>query len=463
MQVVIYLAMEMSLYLASTALIGLCLGWLVWGQSRRRQIGKVRSEMTAAFEAERSRAEEASLELQDADAKLDRLLEAERISAAKILTETRELLETEKQAARQSRMEVGQLRVDMDEAINVEKASASHAIQEAMREAEKEKTAAYNAEIRETQVRSELEELRLMAGAEKLAAQSARAELNQMRMEMQQALDAERDVSTQARRALDDIRGTLARTFGEPTSVITSVDVPPESLASEMADEPKTITVDEHDYDDDLFDGLDDFNESAEPAAFDTTAVLSGIDLEPGLAFDVQDETASSMNGAGQHGAPADIDDSNPDPAGERSNPVNGEDQQPSEQPVESSEPTPQLHLLKPSDGQTSASNGTGNLSRPSSLYEKRPDDVDALQEIDGIDSDTETLLNEQGCYQFKQLAEFSEDDVEWLAQTTTSMPDLRERMERDGWPEQARELQDKKYVAMNAERPRWWSRRRLR
>ena len=49
------------------------------------------------------------------------------------------------------------------------------------------------------------------------------------------------------------------------------------------------------------------------------------------------------------------------------------------------------------------------------------------------------------------------------LAQTFESVPDLRERIERDGWFEQARELQDQKYVTTNAERPRWWSRRRLK
>ncbi len=459
-----YLAMEMSLYLASTALIGLCLGWLIWGQGRSRHIGKVRSEMAAAVEAERGRAEEASLELQDADAKLDRLLEAERSSAAKVLTETQQLLETEKQAASQARMEISQLRADMDEAINVEKASAAHAIQEAMREAEKEKTAAQNAEIRETQVRSELEELRLMAGAEKLAAQSARAELSQIRMEMQQALDAERDASGQARRALDDIRGTLARTFGEPAGIISSVAVPLENAASETAEISETIAVDEHDDDDDFFDGIDDFNETVDPAAFDTSATLSGIDIKPGLAFDVEDEASSSTNGTRQDGVLERADDLNRELGVEPITSANGEDPQGTEPQVDASSSTPQLHLLKPSDGEPSiVSNGSGNLSKPSSLYEKRPDEVDALQEIDGIDSDIEMLLNEQGCYQFKQLAEFSESDIEWLAQAMTSMPDLKERMERDGWLEQAREHQDKKYVEMNAERPRWWSRRRLR
>ena len=87
---------------------------------------------------------------------------------------------------------------------------------------------------------------------------------------------------------------------------------------------------------------------------------------------------------------------------------------------------------------------------------------MDNLQEIGGIDSETEKLLNEEGCYQFKQLAHFSADDVDWLTEKLSDLPDLKQRIERDGWIEQARELQIKKYMATNASRPRWWSRTRL-
>ena len=84
------------------------------------------------------------------------------------------------------------------------------------------------------------------------------------------------------------------------------------------------------------------------------------------------------------------------------------------------------------------------------------------LQAIGGIDPALEQLLNDHGCYQFKQIADFSAEDIEWLTRSAANMPDLKERIERDGWIEQAKELEQRKYSTSDTEGPRWWARRRL-
>ena len=232
MQAVTYLAMEMSLYLASAAFIGIVMGWLIWGQGRRRYAAKIKAEMATTVEAERGMAAKANEALKELESKQAKFLDAEKASSAKALAEVRQLLEAEKKEAHSIKSEMSQMRMAMDEAINAEKASASNAIQEAMRNAEDLTIAAREAELRETQARAELEEFRLMVGAEKLAAQSARSELGQLRQEMQQALDVERQASAQTRKALNDIQSTLARTFGQGAAIVTAAATSSDASAS---------------------------------------------------------------------------------------------------------------------------------------------------------------------------------------------------------------------------------------
>ena len=85
----------------------------------------------------------------------------------------------------------------------------------------------------------------------------------------------------------------------------------------------------------------------------------------------------------------------------------------------------------------------TTDAPRPASLYDRRPDSVDDLKEVKGIGPVMERVLNENGCFHFKQLANFSLRDIEWISQALGSFPD---RIERDGWVGQAKTLYLEKY-----------------
>lgn len=453
-----YLAVQMSLYLVSAALIGIGLGWLVWGRSQHRHIAKLHTEMTTALEAERSLSDEARRDLQKAEAKLDRALESEKANTTKTVDAVRQLLDAEKEATHAARTEADRLRLDMDTAINEEKTSAANTINEAMQHAEGFKAALDEAMTRETQIRAELEELRLMAGAEKLAAQSARSEVEQMRFSMQASLDAERKTSAEAREALDDIRATLARTFGGGAGALAALDTQSETPASETAGMSDSMETGVQEVDgDDPAEVIEEFDDIVKPTAFSKPITIPGIDSEPGIAFDVPDEPVTAINERAQSDDLTDPVDSDRDDDDQAS--LDSEDPKHPDPDSDTASQPVQLHPSTAIEDQPTESDA---VAKPRSFYDERPDEVDSLQEIGGIDEDIERLLNDHGCYHFKQLAHFSSEDIDWLTRTIASVPDLKERIEHDGWVEQARELQVKKYMATNAERPRWWSRRRL-
>ena len=478
-----YLATEMLLYLFCAALLGISLGWLIWGRSRNQQIARLHTEMTAAIDAERKAADEVRRELENADAKLKKVLKTEQANSAKAVFEVRQLLETEKKATQEQRAEITQLRADMQEAINAEKASASNAIQEAMREAEAQKAIAGEVKAKETQLRAELEELNLMIGAEKLAAQTARSEKDRIRAEMQNALDIERETGAQTKQALDDIRATLARTFGENGNVAAALDTSSKTVTEATAADPAKADDDDHRDDRMPSPLIDQGKETIEPVIIGQPSAISTVDAEPGLAFDVQDDTDAEDDMA-----PSADDRDRSEPSNsvetisslpevpiksenemdwEGLDDADSEDQESADLDMPLPKAPLQLHPRAtvedtPEDDQPVETSSA--LPRPQSFYSERPNEVDGLQEIEGIDSAMEKLLNSHGCYQFRQLAHFSADDIDWLAKALGDVPDLKERIERDHWITQARELHLKKYTPDNTyqDRPRWWSRRRL-
>lgn len=478
----IYLATEMLLYLICAALLGISLGWLIWGRSRHRHITKLHTEMTAAIDAERHAADEIRHQLQNADAKLKQALLAEQANSAKALAEVRQLLEAEKGEAREVQGELNQLRAQMDEAANAEKISASNAVQEAMAHAEAQKAAAGEAKAMEMELRAELEELRLMVGAEKLAAETARSERDRIRHDMQSALDTELETSAQTRKALDDIQNTLARTFGAGAGLVAAVDTVSETGSADLTSLDHDQVSDQRP----LPLMGDDASETIEPTSSEPTVVepvaTSPINIEPGLAFDVQDEvtppstddrdhqeTPETETATSPQEAPvlqeAPILQEVPSRSGDNLewdglDEVDSEDQETADLDMSVSHAPLRLG---PKAMTADRSDETSDMRpRPHSFYDERPSEVDELQEIGGIDSALEQLLNDHGCYQFRQLAHFSADDIDWLTKALNSVPDLRERIERHHWVDQARTLHLKKYVTANVDRPRWWSRRGL-
>jgi predicted flap endonuclease-1-like 5' DNA nuclease len=79
----------------------------------------------------------------------------------------------------------------------------------------------------------------------------------------------------------------------------------------------------------------------------------------------------------------------------------------------------------------------------PSSLLTERPDEVDDLKRIKGVGPKMEGILNDKGVYLFRQVANFSAEDVAWVNEAIEAFPG---RIERDNWVGQAQDLYREKY-----------------
>ncbi len=71
------------------------------------------------------------------------------------------------------------------------------------------------------------------------------------------------------------------------------------------------------------------------------------------------------------------------------------------------------------------------------SFLSEAPADIDDLKRIKGVGAVLEKTLNGLGIYQFKQIAEFTRDEVNWV-DDSLSFPG---RIDREEWIEQAKQL----------------------
>ena len=71
------------------------------------------------------------------------------------------------------------------------------------------------------------------------------------------------------------------------------------------------------------------------------------------------------------------------------------------------------------------------------SFLSEAPADIDDLKRIKGVGAVLEKTLNELGIYQFKQIAAFTRDQVEWV-DDSLSFPG---RIDREEWIDQAKKL----------------------
>lgn len=77
-----------------------------------------------------------------------------------------------------------------------------------------------------------------------------------------------------------------------------------------------------------------------------------------------------------------------------------------------------------------------GDESKPMG-FASAPADIDELKRIKGIGPVIERTLNDLGIYQFKQIAEFSRDNIDWV-EGYLSFPG---RIDREEWISQAKAL----------------------
>lgn len=74
-------------------------------------------------------------------------------------------------------------------------------------------------------------------------------------------------------------------------------------------------------------------------------------------------------------------------------------------------------------------------------FFSQAPDDIDDLKRIKGVGAVLEKVLNGLGVYQFKQIAEFSPDDIKNV-DDAMSFPG---RIDREDWVNQAKQLSEGK------------------
>lgn len=85
----------------------------------------------------------------------------------------------------------------------------------------------------------------------------------------------------------------------------------------------------------------------------------------------------------------------------------------------------------------------------PRGLLDTRPEAVDDLKQIKGVGAVMEGVLNDKGIYLYRQLANLSEREADWVNEAIEAFPG---RIHRDRWIQQAKQLHREKYPDSNAE-----------
>ena len=326
-----YLISQLWLYLLCAGLLGLLLGWVIWGWFGRRKITTLRAKF-----------------------------EQSRLSLTRGFEEDRAALEEQKVAAFRARDEALETK-DTVEAIRNNLTQKLQAKQAAMAGAE----TATNAAHREAEeARAEI--TRLQMAAANSNEQAVKAEVERVRQSMQRTLDEERN-------AKDAARAELTRLTSSEREAKDQVL----RLQSRLAATPT----------------------AGQGSAADSDRLRRELEQARQRQRELEEELAKLRAQLNQH------------------------------ETISVKKPAPQKF--------------TTDAPRPASLFDRRPDTVDDLKEIKGIGPVMERVLNENGCYHFKQLANFSKRDIEWISAALGSFPD---RIERDEWVRQAQSLYFEKY-----------------
>ncbi|MGI9502185.1 MAG: hypothetical protein ACR2RE_03910, partial [Geminicoccaceae bacterium] len=341
--------------------------------------------------------------LDSAEAKTRKAVKAAEVEAGRSLADMQQIADTERTKALEAEAAVKQMRIDLEATVRESRASGQQALDQAMRAADVEKAAAAEAMAKEAQSRAQIEELRLLIGAEKLAAENARTDLETLRADMEVRLEAERADHEKAKIALTDIRSALTRTLGAE-ALGTAIAKSPAEPAREDADEPSYLTDNSgFEADEELSPVKTD--DPLEDPALDEADIEDREDTNLDLPPIIETALASVQDRQDSNGI--DITDLSNEPAAE----------------------TIELG---------SAPTASTSLDRPPLFSEPHPETTDDLQVIEGIDSEIEQRLHEHGCYHYRQLAELTSDDLDWLAQAI-DVPTYQ--INADRWIEQAKTL----------------------
>lgn len=376
-----YLLSQLWLYLFCVGLLGLLLGWVIWGWGSRRQIAKVKAgqesarlEMQRVFDSEKSSWTQ-TLEKEQAATAIAR----DETGKARLSLTTE--LERERKATAEAKAQIGRLN-QADWALRQEAEREKTELESKLDTERKEASEAREAISRfRTQMTGELEAKQAaLAKAEATAENALNAAMTenksvgqgsdndaagQVRLAMTETIDEERRATVLAKAEAE----RLARAEREARAEIARLEAEVSRLKQKEQGD---------------FDG--------------STHLRRALDESRLTQRSLEDEIAklrASLNAQSQ------------------------------------------------ASSRKASAKFTTDAPKPATLFDRRPDIVDDLKEVKGIGPVMEGILNENGCYHFKQLANFSSRDIEWISAALGSFPD---RIARDEWVDQAQTLYARKY-----------------
>ena len=403
-----YLMAEMLLYLLVTAVIGFFLGWLVFAAGRWRQVEKVRSELMLLIDHERKDHQGTRELLHMANANVEKAALKSTAEAEQKIQDMQVKIDSDRKALHEAHAAVEQMREKLNETVRAGEATNKSATLRANKDVETEKARAAQAVANEATALAQLEELRLLIGTERLAADNARNELEKTRREAGDVLQSEREEHQKAKTALEEIQTALARAVGPAAAL----------LASEPTDKPDNQDRSHgDDQTDPQFPTLvsSDLLASSDMALADDA--LNNPDPDEADSEDREDVNVDLPE-------TIDVDEPAATEQGDALDPAFSPTANPPEPP----------HSTQPHSTDEEASE-----DRPEFLYAGQPGRVDDLQAIDDIGAAIEARLHNIGCYHFSQLARMTSADIDWLAEAI-DIPSERIMTER--WIEKARELE---------------------
>lgn len=456
-----YLVSQLWLYLLCAGLLGLLLGWVIWGWWGRRQLADAR----ASYEQERMtlerayEAEKTSLQEDRADAFMARdealkvkasmidELESERKVALEAKTRIGHLIQAEQKAKGEFERSLSSIQgqLDKERSTATEAKKAVEAIRaDVQRELQDREASLASSEKVNGTLRAKLEKLETEAREAEATLKGGLEEERQAKAKLEAALQQDRAELSEAKDRIEEVRAEMNREIQAKQAALTAANSESQ-LKAEMARSEITRlrSVDEK-----ASVGQSEINElrrtmqqtideerQAKAAAVADRSRLVASEREAVSEVERLRSQLSSMStsGEGDHAEALRLK-RELEEAKQRQRSLDAE--------------VTRLHGLLKEQKSASATvvatpKFTTDAPRPASLFDRRPEQVDDLKDVKGIGPVMEGILNENGCYHFQQLANFSPRDIEWISQALGSFPD---RIERDQWVRQAQTLYFQKY-----------------
>lgn len=449
-----YLLSQLWLYLLCAGLLGLLLGWVIWGWWSRRMI----ADAKANYENERL--------------SLERTYEAEKVAAFQVRDEAvkaKSLLlgeiESERKVASDMKLQLGRLQkselavrgeferknASLQEQLELERHTAKEAkgamdagLTNIQQDLKKNRVALADAENANETLRSKLESVEADVRLKQASLKENLASEQRSRAKLEEELQRERAELSRAKDSIEKVRAemgsqvqakdaALAKTRSEASQQAKVADSEIARLRSvEGKSETSAAGIDQIRR---TMQQRIDEERRAKTAAETERSKLALQEREAKAEVERLRSQLSTMSTSGKGGS-ADADRLRRELGEAR--------QRQSDLEVE----VARLRSLLEKKETISVKSPekkkfVTDAPRPASLFDRRPDIVDDLKEVKGIGPVMERILNENGCYHFKQLANFSPRDIEWISQALGSFPD---RIERDEWVSQAQSLFLRKY-----------------